>query len=333
MINKILLASALLFGNAEATEQPIEPSITEPTFEEKTYTLIDEETGGSLSVILKTEKDCVVIINGLSKNATYTLKESVLRVDLTKSTYFTCNILEDKTLEFVAYDFFEDITYKFGEKTIVLKSETECEIIEKDTTTIGTYVLDNDTLTILTTTTSTAYTINEDGTLTEKANFDLEEWLKEFFNPQSVATILSWASYIITIIIFAVKLITTFKDRNNTLANVKEAIMTEIGDKVDKCVKEQLENGVETLIKSSDKQNQILKLFAQILALSQENTPASRTAIIQLISKLGVVDEETIDTAIKTIKEEEQALKKTKEDTKVQVENVLKETSNDGTSI
>lgn len=228
---------------------------------------------------------------------------------------------------------FEEKTYKVGEKTIILKSETECEIIEKDTTTIGTYVLDENTLTILTTTTSTSYTINEDGTLTEKASFDLEKWLSEFFNPQSVATILSWASYIITIVVLAVKLITTFKDRNNTLESVKEVIMKEIGDKVDTCVKEQLANGVDTLIKTSDKQNQVLKLFAQILALSQENTPASRTAIIQLVSQLGVVDDKTIDEAIKTIKDEIKASENLKEETKKEIVKVLEETANDGTSI
>ena len=228
---------------------------------------------------------------------------------------------------------FEEKTYKVGEKTIILKSETECEIIEKDTTTIGTYVLDENTLTILTTTTSTSYTINEDGTLTEKTSFDLEKWLSEFFNPQSVATILSWASYIITIVVLAVKLITTFKDRNNTLESVKEVIMKEIGDKVDTCVKEQLANGVDTLIKTSDKQNQVLKLFAQILALSQENTPASRTAIIQLVSQLGVVDDKTIDEAIKTIKDEVKVSENLKEETKKEIVKVLEETANDGTSI
>ena len=74
-----------------------------------------------------------------------------------------------------------------------------------------------------------------------------------------------------------------------------------------------------------------MTIFAKILALSQENTPESRIAILNLISELGVVTKEIVDNA-KVIVED--AVKQ-EEEKKEQVENQLNEIieSYDGTSI
>ena len=73
----------------------------------------------------------------------------------------------------------------------------------------------------------------------------------------------------------------------------------------------------------------VLETFAKILALSQENTPESRVAILELIQRLG----NNTNGMIETIKETINTQEKEKEEKKQANDEKLNKIIDDGTSI
>ena len=138
----------------------------------------------------------------------------------------------------------------------------------------------------------------------EETDFDIKEWLAQWLTPQQVAMVMTWVAYAGTIIGLIVKLAQLAKTKALSNENVKDLIMKELGDKVDKSVQDNLATSIVAINKTIERQNEVLALLAKVSALSQENTPESRVAILELISRLGVVDKEEFDKAIEKLKEE-----------------------------
>lgn len=169
----------------------------------------------------------------------------------------------------------------------------------------------------------------------DEETFDWKAWLEQWFTPQQVAMIMTWITYAATIIGMIYKFYQMAKEKNLTAENVKTLIMKELGDKVDESVKTQLASAITSLTKTAERQNEVLSLLAKVSALSQENTPESRVAILDLISRLGVVDKEDIESAKETINQEVEEKKAQEEETNKSVDNIIethKEEDN-GTSI
>ena len=170
---------------------------------------------------------------------------------------------------------------------------------------------------------------------TKKEEFDWKAWLEQWFTPQQVAMIMTWITYAATIIGMIYKFYQMAKEKNLTAENVKTLIMKELGDKVDESVRNQLESAVNSLTKTAQNQNEVLQLLTKVMALSQENTPESRVAILDLISRLGVVDKEDLDNVKASIENEVAEKKAQEEKTNETVDNIIethKEEDN-GTSI
>ena len=170
---------------------------------------------------------------------------------------------------------------------------------------------------------------------TKKEDFDLKAWLEKFLEPQQVAMIMTWITYAATIIGVLYKFYQMAKQKNLTAENVRDEIMKELGDKVDDSIKNQLASSITSIAKTVDRQNEVLALLTKIMALSQENTPESRVAILDLISRLGVVDKEDLDNAKASIENEVAEKKALEEETNNAVDKIIEEhkEEDNGTSI
>lgn len=168
----------------------------------------------------------------------------------------------------------------------------------------------------------------------EETEFNIKEWLAQWLTPQQVAMVMTWVAYAGTIIGLIVKLAQLAKSKSLSNENVKDLIMKELGDKVDKSVQDNLATSIVAINKTIERQNEVLALLAKVSALSQENTPESRVAILELISRLGVVDKEDIDKAKETIKEEVKTKREIEQATNESVDKVIEKfDKDDGTSI
>lgn len=160
---------------------------------------------------------------------------------------------------------------------------------------------------------------------------EVENWFKEMFSADKVAMYLSWVAYIGTII----GLVTNFKklkEKNTmTLNDVNSEVQSKIKATVSKEVAEKFDKYFPNLIASQEKTNEIMSIFAKILALSQENTPESKVAILNLIQDLGVVGKDLVDNAKQIVEDTQKAFEEKKEETDNKLSEIIEEY--DGTSI
>ena len=170
----------------------------------------------------------------------------------------------------------------------------------------------------------------------EETKNEIKEWLSKFFEPQQVAMIMTWITYIGTIIGLIAKCYSLAKQKTLTADNVKEAVLEKLGDKVDEAVASQLSSSIVSITKMIKNQNETLALLTKVMALSQENTPESRVAILELISQLGVIDNSEIQEIKETINKQVEDTKVAEEKTNESVDTIIetyKVSDDNGTSI
>ena len=189
--------------------------------------------------------------------------------------------------------------------------------------------------------TSTSEDKKDDSTTSDEDKKDetkneIKEWLSKFFEPQQVAMIMTWITYIGTIIGLIAKCYSLAKQKTLTADNVKEAILEKLGDKVDEAVANQLSSSIVSITKMVKNQNETLALLTKVMALSQENTPESRVAILDLISRLGVIDNSEIQEIKETINKQVEETKVAEEKTNESVDTIIetyKVNDDNGTSV
>ena len=189
--------------------------------------------------------------------------------------------------------------------------------------------------------TSTSEDKKDDSTTSDEEKKDetkneIKEWLSKFFEPQQVAMIMTWITYIGTIIGLIAKCYSLAKQKTLTADNVKEAVLEKLGDKVDEAVANQLSSSIVSITKMIKNQNETLALLTKVMALSQENTPESRVAILDLISRLGVIDNSEIQEIKETINKQVEDTKVAEEKTNESVDTIIetyKVSDDNGTSI
>lgn len=176
---------------------------------------------------------------------------------------------------------------------------------------------------------SNEISVSSETNVIEENKDKIEDKLNEWFSPQVVAMIMSWLAYIGTILTLVNNLKKLKKEKNLTAQDVKEQVCAEL----EKVVSKQVVEKVATYFDSADKMQKeikdVLETFAKILALSQENTPESRVAILELIQRLG----NNTNGMIETIKETINTQEKEKEEKKQANEEKLNKIIDDGTSI
>ena len=160
---------------------------------------------------------------------------------------------------------------------------------------------------------------------------EVKEWFDKFFSPQMVAMYMSWLAYIGTIIGLVANIKKLKQSNNLTLKNVSDEVQNKLEIIVSKQVAEQFGKITPKLIDGQEKANQIMSIFAKILALSQENTPESKVAILNLIEELGVVGKDLTDTAKEVVIETKELAEQAKEELDKKIDEIVD--SYDGTSI
>lgn len=176
-----------------------------------------------------------------------------------------------------------------------------------------------------------------DTTTEEDSSFDIEALLSEFLDAKTVGLIMSWLTNI-GVVIGLLANFKKLKAKNNlTLENVQEMITKTLAE--DKVAlsdeqKANIEAYLPSILKTAKNQNDIMKALIKIIALAQKDDEASRLAILEVISSLGVIDKDITDEATENVKETATATKEKKEEAISKVDDmIIKETTNDGTSI
>lgn len=163
---------------------------------------------------------------------------------------------------------------------------------------------------------------------------EIENVLKEWFSPEVIATIMSWVTYLGTIIGLVVSLKRLKAKNNLTLESVQDVIVKSLEGQISDDVKKELDKFLPEMLLTLQKTNDINKVLTKVLALSQENTPESRVAILNVISELGVVDNKTLEIAKANIEDEVKTKAVKKEEKLKAVEKIESETKiDDGTTL
>ena len=175
---------------------------------------------------------------------------------------------------------------------------------------------------------------------TEEENEEVDavsQFFADYFSADKVAMYMSWIAYIATIIGLVVKLRQLKQTNNFTLKGVSDEVQAKLEIVVGQEVAKQFGEIAPKLISGQENTNQIMTIFAKILALSQENTPESRVAILNLIEQLGTVGQELVNNAKGAIEESvklaEQAKKELDERVDKIIDNYEEPDNYDGTSI
>lgn len=167
---------------------------------------------------------------------------------------------------------------------------------------------------------------------TEPAKTDeVKEWFDKFFAPEMIAMYMSWLAYIGTIIGLVASIKRLKQSNNLTLKNVSDEVKKLIEEVIGTKVAEQFDKIAPKLISGQEKSNEIMSIFAKILALSQENTPESKIAILDLIEQLGVIAKEITQTAKEVVIESKEMAEEAKKELDKKIDEIVE--SYDGTSI
>lgn len=160
---------------------------------------------------------------------------------------------------------------------------------------------------------------------------EVKEWLNEFFSPDKIAMYISWITYIGTIIGLVGNIKKLKQSNNLTLKNVSDEVKTVLQETISEEVSKKFDDMLPSILQTQEKTNQIMSIFAKILALSQENTPESKVAILNLIEELGTVSKEVVDNAKEVIDAGVKLAEQAKEELDQKIDEIVD--SYDGTSI
>ena len=131
----------------------------------------------------------------------------------------------------------------------------------------------------------------------ENAKFDFGEWLEKNFTAEMITTIMS----VLTSLAVVLKLASSLKDLAKKKAMTTEEVCNKVVEILETTNKESVLKSINDIVKPlEDKVGNItpvLNSFSKILALSQENTPESRLAILELIQSIGNISNKVVEDA------------------------------------
>ena len=157
----------------------------------------------------------------------------------------------------------------------------------------------------------------------EEERFDWKAWAEQWFSPQQITTIAGWITALGAVLGFAIKVKSLAKKDQLTQANLKELISKNLNDIFGDEIKPTLEKVEQTLLENK----RLTKLLSEIVALAQDDSYASRFAILELIAQLGIVDDSIIQEAKESIEEEKEEEEAKKEQAKEEIKQIIEDTS------
>lgn len=141
------------------------------------------------------------------------------------------------------------------------------------------------------------------------------ELIKEYVTAERVTMVIS----VITTLLAVVKMASTMKSlkksKETSVQEVLTSVQTTIKATATETTNEAIKNVLVPVSEQIARITPVLDTFAKILALSQENTPESRIAILELIKSLGAVAPTIIVQAKESIETEAKDEEAKKEET------------------
>lgn len=174
------------------------------------------------------------------------------------------------------------------------------------------------------------YRLQEEETAEPEKN-GFEKFVAEYLSGDKVAMYLSWVAYIGTIIGLVANIKKLKQSNNLTLKNVSDDVKAVLEKTISEEVAKKFEEIIPNINAASEKTQEVLSIFAKILALSQENTSESRVAILNLIEQLGTVGKEVVEQAKTAIQESVELAEESKKQLDERLDEIIEEY--DGTSI
>lgn len=150
------------------------------------------------------------------------------------------------------------------------------------------------------------------------------EYLKGIFTPENVALIVGWVTTAITLIATVCKLASSLKqlkEKNDVQAtDITNVVVDTLNKIVDSKVNDKLNQAIKPVVEFLQKNQNTTEALAKIIALSQENTPESRVAILDIIANMNVLPTALIESAKEDIKQEQEQEKQEQEQTVAKLE-------------
>ena len=180
-----------------------------------------------------------------------------------------------------------------------------------------------------TTSTETEVTEPTEPTPTDIVDY-VGEWVSEWLSPMTITSITAIVSLLGAVLYLINQLKKLAKDKalttDDVCAKVTEALKT-IGSET---TNNAILDVVKPIEERVDKMTPILVDFSKILALSQENTPESRIAILDIIEHLGTIGKEITDNSKKVVETEVAVIEEKKEETNKKIDEVIEKVTDEG---
>ena len=156
------------------------------------------------------------------------------------------------------------------------------------------------------------------------------EWVSEWLSPMTITSITAIVSLLGAVLYLINQLKKLAKDKSLTTDDV----CTKVTEALKTIGSETTNNAILDVVKPIeervDKMTPILVDFSKILALSQENTPESRIAILDIIEHLGTIGKEITDNSKKVVETEVAVIEEKKEETNKKIDEVIEKVTDEG---
>lgn len=145
-------------------------------------------------------------------------------------------------------------------------------------------------------------------------------YVKEYLTPETVTVITTMIMFLVAILRLVSMVKTLNKQKAMTMENLKDVLKAQNEEEVQKAI-----ISVTTpIIEEVNTIKPYLNTFSKILALSQENTPESRVAILNLIEQMGQTDNSAlVNTAKDIIATQVEEDKKKKEEQNKKLDEII----------
>lgn len=144
------------------------------------------------------------------------------------------------------------------------------------------------------------------------------ETLKGYITPETITTCITVFTFLVALLKMVSVITDLKKQKAMTMENLLKNLSIQNAEEYEK-EKQALTNLIVSLITPLVEYSQAM---AKVLALSQENTPESRVAILEVIQSLGMIDKNLIEQAKKVVSEEVEAKEEKKQAMVEQLEQI-----------
>lgn len=139
------------------------------------------------------------------------------------------------------------------------------------------------------------------------------ETLKGYITPETITVCITLFSFLVALL----KLVSVVKDLKTQKAMTMENLMKNLSVQNTEEFEKEKQDLIKVIIDLIQPLLKYSEVMAKVLALSQENTPESRVAILELIQSLGTIDANLIEQA-KTLVAKQEVEKEEKKQAKIE---------------